>query len=47
MFALPFARDFTLIGTTDQDFVGDVNAPAPDANEIVYLCNAVNRYFRG
>jgi glycerol-3-phosphate dehydrogenase len=46
VFALPFARDFTLIGTTDENFVGDVAAPAPQAAEIVYLCNAVNRYFR-
>ncbi len=46
VFALPFAQDFTLIGTTDEAFVGDVNAPAPTAGEIVYLCNAVNRYFR-
>jgi glycerol-3-phosphate dehydrogenase len=46
VFALPFARDFTLIGTTDENFVGDVNSPAPDADEILYLCDAVNRYFR-
>ena len=25
VFALPFAQDFTLIGTTDENFVGDVN----------------------
>jgi glycerol-3-phosphate dehydrogenase len=46
VFALPFARDFTLIGTTDENFVGDVNAPAPDVDEILYLCGAVNEYFR-
>ena len=46
VFALPFADEFTLIGTTDENFVGDVNAPAPDADEILYLCGAVNRYFR-
>jgi glycerol-3-phosphate dehydrogenase len=46
VFALPFAREFTLIGTTDEDFVGDVNAPAPTSDEIVYLCEAVNRYLR-
>ncbi len=46
IFALPFADDFTLIGTTDENFVGDVNAPAPDPEEILYLCEAVNRYFR-
>jgi glycerol-3-phosphate dehydrogenase len=46
VFALPFAQDYTLIGTTDQDFIGDVNSPSPDANEIIYLCNTVNEYFR-
>jgi glycerol-3-phosphate dehydrogenase len=46
VFALPFARDFTLIGTTDENFVGDLASPAPSADEIIYLCNAVNRYFR-
>jgi len=46
VFALPFTRDFTLIGTTDQTFIGDVASPAPSADEIMYLCNAVNRYFR-
>ncbi len=46
VFALPFAQDFTLIGTTDENFVGDVNSPAPDAAEIVYLCRTFNDYFR-
>ena len=46
VFALPFAQDFTLIGTTDENFVGDLNSPAPDADEILYLCQAVNEYFR-
>jgi glycerol-3-phosphate dehydrogenase len=46
VFALPFERDFTLIGTTDMVFIGDVNTPAPTGDEIIYLCNAVNTYFR-
>jgi glycerol-3-phosphate dehydrogenase len=46
VFALPFAQDFTLIGTTDEPFIGDVSAPAPTVGEIVYLCDAVNRYLR-
>jgi len=46
VFVLPFADEFTLIGTTDQLFVGDLNAPAPDADEILYLCKTVNEYFR-
>jgi glycerol-3-phosphate dehydrogenase len=46
VFALPFMQDFTLIGTTDENFVGDVNSPAPDPKEIAYLTTAVNEYFR-
>jgi glycerol-3-phosphate dehydrogenase len=46
VFALPFAGEFTLIGTTDENFHGDVNALSPNATEIVYLCNTVNDYFR-
>lgn len=46
VFALPFAQEFTLIGTTDENFVGDLGSVAPDAAEITYLCDAVNYYFR-
>jgi glycerol-3-phosphate dehydrogenase len=46
VFALPFADNFTLIGTTEQDFVGDLAAPAPTAEEVAYLCAAANAYFR-
>jgi glycerol-3-phosphate dehydrogenase len=46
VFALPFAEEFTLIGTTDENFVGDLSSPSPDADEILYLCETVNKYFR-
>ena len=46
VFALPFAEEFTLIGTTDENFVGDLSSLAPDPDEITYLCEAVNQYFR-
>jgi len=46
VFAIPFERDFTLIGTTDEDFAGEVEAAAASPQEIAYLCDAVNRYFR-
>ncbi len=46
VFALPFTDRFTLIGTTDRNFVGDVNSPAPDADEISYLIDVVNVFFR-
>jgi glycerol-3-phosphate dehydrogenase len=51
VFALPFAQHskddgFTLIGTTDQDFAGDLGALAPSAEEVIYLCKSVSEYFR-
>jgi glycerol-3-phosphate dehydrogenase len=46
VFALPFERDFTMIGTTDQSFSGDPGGVAPGADEVGYLCAAANGYFR-
>jgi glycerol-3-phosphate dehydrogenase len=46
VFVLPFAQDFTLIGTTDENFIGDLSSVAPDLAEIAYLCEVVNQYFR-
>ena len=46
VFAIPFQRDFTLIGTTDQSFVGDPAAVAPTGEEIDYLCGVISAYFR-
>ena len=46
VFAIPYERDFTLIGTTDEDFTGDLAAPTANAAEITYLCGAASVYFR-
>jgi glycerol-3-phosphate dehydrogenase len=46
VFALPFERDFTLVGTTDLHFDGDPAAVAASADEIAYLCTVVNDHFR-
>jgi glycerol-3-phosphate dehydrogenase len=46
VFAIPFQRDFTLIGTTDRSFSGDPAVVTPTAEEIDYLCGVVNEYFR-
>jgi glycerol-3-phosphate dehydrogenase len=45
VFAIPYERDFTLIGTTDLDYSGDPGAVAISAEEITYMCRAVSRYF--
>ena len=34
VFVLPFGRDFSLIGTTDEDFKGDPAAASPSGEEI-------------
>jgi len=46
VFAIPYERDFTLLGTTDVDYHGDPAAVRIDAAEIAYLCALANRYFR-
>jgi glycerol-3-phosphate dehydrogenase len=46
VFALPFERDFTLIGTTDENFQGDPSYVSASAREISYLCQTASRYFR-
>ncbi|HXT78962.1 MAG TPA: glycerol-3-phosphate dehydrogenase [Acetobacteraceae bacterium] len=45
-FAIPFETDFTLIGTTDEDYTGDPGAVAASAADEVYLCAAVSAYLR-
>jgi glycerol-3-phosphate dehydrogenase len=45
VFAIPYERDYTLIGTTDVDYEGDPGSVAITPGEIHYLCAAVNQYF--
>ena len=46
VFALPFERNFTLVGTTDRSFSGDPGTATPTAEEISYLCGVVDEHFR-
>jgi glycerol-3-phosphate dehydrogenase len=46
IFAIPYERNFTLIGTTDIDYHGPVNGVAIDPAEITYLCELASHYFR-
>lgn len=43
-FAIPFERDFTLIGTTDDDFNADPAHVTIDQSEIEYLLASINEY---
>ena len=45
VFAIPYQRDFTLIGTTDVDFSGDPANVRIEDDEVSYLCAAVSEYF--
>lgn len=45
IFAIPYERDFTLIGTTDQDFTGDPKDIRITDAETDYLCKAASEYF--
>ncbi len=45
IFAIPYEDDFTLIGTTDQDYEGDPARTAITEKEIDYLCAAASEYF--
>jgi glycerol-3-phosphate dehydrogenase len=46
VFAIPYEGVFTLVGTTDTDFQGDLDRVAIDEAELAYLCAAVNRVFK-
>lgn len=46
IFAIPYERDFTLIGTTDVEMGADPERPEASGEEIAYLCRAVSRYFK-
>ncbi|WP_245513295.1 glycerol-3-phosphate dehydrogenase [Enterovirga rhinocerotis] len=45
VFAIPYERDFTLIGTTDRDYAGDPASPTASEEEIAYLCAVAGEYF--
>ncbi|HEX5609593.1 MAG TPA: glycerol-3-phosphate dehydrogenase/oxidase [Solirubrobacterales bacterium] len=44
IFSLPWYGR-TLIGTTDNDFDGDITHPRPGADDVAYLLDAVNDFF--
>lgn len=45
VFAIPYEGNYTLIGTTDMDFAGDLSSIAASDEETDYLCRAANEYF--
>ena len=45
IFAIPYERDFTLIGTTDVEHTGAIGQAQIEDSEIDYLCEQASRYF--
>jgi glycerol-3-phosphate dehydrogenase len=46
IFAIPYERDFTLIGTTDVEIQCEPGRACIDAAETAYLCEQASRYFQ-
>ena len=46
IFASPYQREFTLVGSVVRTFKGDPAIVAIDAGDVAYLCDALNRYLR-
>jgi len=45
VFAIPYEDDYTLIGTTEMDYSGDLATPSIAESEVAYLLGLANRYF--
>ncbi|MGB7336724.1 MAG: glycerol-3-phosphate dehydrogenase [Salaquimonas sp.] len=45
-FAIPYEQDFTLVGTTDQDYEGKLSDVKISQEEIRYLCAGASEYFK-
>ena len=46
VFAIPYEREYTLIGTTERDYQDDLATPGIETAEVDYLLEMANRYFQ-
>jgi glycerol-3-phosphate dehydrogenase len=46
VFVFPYEKRYSLIGTTDIEYKGDLEEIRASVEEVEYLCRAVNGYFR-
>ena len=46
VFVIPYEDDFSLVGTTDENYTGDPSQAAISAEETQYLLDVVNSYFK-
>lgn len=44
LFAIPYENNFTLLGTTDLDYQGNLDKVGIDSQEISYICQAISEY---
>lgn len=45
VFVIPYQQHYSLIGTTDLEYKGDIRKVQIDQNEVQYLCDVVNKHF--
>ncbi len=46
VFTIPYEKNYTLVGTTDVPHEGDASTVQISDEEIIYLCDAINRSFK-
>jgi len=46
VFVIPYENSYSLIGTTEQDYQGDPALASISTEEVAYLCDVVNGYFK-
>jgi glycerol-3-phosphate dehydrogenase len=46
VFVIPYEKKYSLIGTTDVDYKGNLDEIRVDLDEVEYLCQSVSVYFR-
>jgi glycerol-3-phosphate dehydrogenase len=46
VFAIPYEQHWTLVGTTEIDYTGDPAIAAITNDEVLYLCQIINTYFK-
>ena len=45
VFVIPYLDDYSLVGTTEEEYSGDLDAPQISETEVSYLLKIVNQYF--
>ncbi|GAB4354473.1 MAG: glycerol-3-phosphate dehydrogenase [Gammaproteobacteria bacterium] len=46
LFAIPFEKEFTLLGTTEVEFTNNPQQVTVSEEETAYICDAISQYFR-